>query len=65
MAHQLKKMNVKQQWNLWLLWLDKHLDVECKAVAVVNAMMVPGEMYHWAVPHRLAVTGQLITKVVE
>jgi hypothetical protein len=65
MAHQLHKMIVKQQWQLWLLWLEKVLVDIYNLVVVVGALMGAGAVYHWAVQHRLGVTGQLISNIVE
>jgi hypothetical protein len=58
-------MNVKQQWWLWLVWLEKHLVEIYKLEVVARALMIAGAIYHWAVQHRLGVTGQLITKRME
>jgi hypothetical protein len=61
----LHKMNVKQQWWLWLVWLEKHLVEIYKLEVVARALMIAGAVYHWAVQRRLVVTGQLITKQME
>jgi hypothetical protein len=59
MAHRLHKMNVKQQWQRWLLRLEEVLrQLLYKLEAIkVTAVIQDGTLYQGDVQHRLGVVG--------
>jgi hypothetical protein len=46
MAHQPHKMNVKKQWQHWLLRMEEYLEEVYNTELVARAMMVDGSIYH-------------------